>query len=129
MKFIFKIMLAAAVMFMMTPICQAENFKFVDAVDKTGYYVDIDSVQVETSSTLVTTIAVVKAQMNKMYVYHIRVNHGNQSYQILNSKILDYETREVLESNDKARPYRPYSAKSEMSEVVDFILHGGEMTN
>ena len=108
-------------------VCFAENFQFVDAEDTTGYYVDIDSVEIESPELLKTRIAVVKANLNKMYIYNVRINHKDHNYQIVSSRILEYDTRTILESNDKSRPFRPYAAKSEMSEVVNFILYGDEL--
>ena len=102
----------------------AEEYKFVDAEDETGYYVDMDTVKVENANTLRMTIAVVKANMNKMYVYDVRINHREMKYQINWSKIMEYDTRKELESNNEQRPYRPYSAKSQMTEVVNYVLNG-----
>ena len=104
--------------------CFAENFQFVDAEDTTGYYVDIDSVKVESPEFVSATIAVVKANLNKMYKYDLRINHKDQTYQIVSSQILEYDSRSVLETNKRNRPFRPYAAKSEMSELINFILYG-----
>ena len=108
--------------------CFAENFQFVDAEDTTGYYVDIDSVEIESPEFVKTKIAVVKANLNKMYVYNVRINHKEKTYQIISSQIFEYDTRTVLESNDKSRPFRPYAAKSEMSELIKFILYGDDLS-
>ena len=106
--------------------CSAQNFKFVDAEDTTGYYVDMDTIDTEGAEIIDATIAVVKAQQNKMYTYKMRINHKERTYQILSSQIVEYNTKLVLESNDQARPFRPYSAKSQMSELIEFILNGDE---
>ena len=111
-----------------SPVCFAENFQFVDAEDTTGYYVDIDSVKIESPEFVAAKIAVVKANLNKMYVYNVRINHKEQTYQIVSSQILEYDTRSYLESNNKSRPFRPYAAKSEMSELINFILYGGDLS-
>ena len=108
--------------------CSAENFQFVDAEDTTGYYVDIDNVEIESPEFVKAKIAVVKANLNKMYVYNVRINHKEQTYQIISSQILEYDTRSILETNNRSRPFRPYAAKSEMSELINFILHGGDLS-
>ena len=108
--------------------CFAENFQFVDAEDTTGYYVDIDSVEIESPEFVKTKIAVVKANLNKMYVYNVRINHKEKTYQIISSQIFEYDTRTLLESNDRGRPFRPYAAKSEMSELIKFILYGDDLS-
>ena len=108
--------------------CFAENFQFVDAEDTTGYYVDIDNVEIESPEFVKAKIAVVKANLNKMYVYNVRINHKEQTYQIVSSQILEYDTRSILETNNRSRPFRPYAAKSEMSELINFILYGGDLS-
>ena len=132
-KFFSRIFLVAIfTMALLIPVshnCFAEDFKFVDAEDNTGYYVDMDTIKIENQESITATIAVVKANLNKMYLYDVMINHKNQSYQIISSKILEYDTRNVLESNNRRRPFRPYSSKSEMSELINFILNGGELSN
>ena len=111
------------------PICAAQEFTFVDANDLTGYYVDKETIKIESSESITATIAVVRADMNKMYVYNLRINHKNQTYQIMSSKILEYDTRRIIETNDRSRPYRPYAARSEMSELINYILYGEDFGN
>ena len=110
-------------------VCFAENFQFVDAEDITGYYVDIDTVEIESPESVAAKIAVVKANLNRMYIYNVRINHKEQKYQIVSSQILEYDTRTILESNNRSRPFRPYAAKSEMSELIKFILYGGDLSD
>ena len=109
-------------------ICSAQEFTFVDAENTTGYYIDKETIKIESSGFITTTIAVVRADMNKMYVYNLRINHNNQTYQIVSSKTFEYDTRDLLDTNDKSRPYRPYAPKSEMSELINYILYGEDLT-
>ena len=109
--------------------CLAQDFTFVDAEDSTGYYVDKETIKIESPEFISTTIAVIRADMNKMYVYNLRINHKNQTYQIISSKTFEYDTRNLIEKNDKSRPYRPYASKSEMSELIKYILYGGDITD
>ena len=111
------------------PVCSAKNFTFVDAEDETGYYVDKDTVKIESSESIAATTAVVKANLNKMYVYNVRINHKNQTYQINSSKIMEYDSQNVIETNDNVRPFRPYAPKSEMAELVNFVLYGDDLIN
>ena len=135
-KIFSRILLVIVIMLTMTlsffqntsSVCFAENFQFVDAEDTTGYYVDIDTVQIESPEFVAAKIAVVKANLNRMYVYNVRINHKEQTYQIVSSQILEYDTRSILESNNRNRPFRPYAAKSEMSELINFILYGGDLS-
>ena len=104
--------------------CAAENLKFIDAMEDTGYYYDADSIQIENSSVLNVRMAVIKANLNRMYIYDVRINHANRTYEVLSSKILSYDTRAELESNNTRRRPLRYSDKSEMGQMVRLILYG-----
>lgn len=113
--------------FMSVSLCFGEDLVFVDADEDTGYYVAMDAVNIESKDFINATIAIVKANSNRMYLYNVKINHRDNSYQINSSKILEYDTKNLLESNDQRRPFRPYSPNSEMSELVRFILEGGDL--
>ena len=121
------LLMLLALIIISTSVCCAENFVFVDADENTGYYVDMDTVNIVSRDFINVDIAVVKAQSNRMYIYNVKINHKDRIYQINSSRILEYDTRNILESNNQQRPFRPYSAKSEMSELVHFILNGGDL--
>ena len=104
--------------------CAAEDLKFIDAMGDTGYYYDADSVKMESPSVLTVRMAVIKANFNRMYTYNVRITHTSRIYEILSSKILSYDTRAELESNNKRRPPQRYSDKSEMGQMVRLILYG-----
>ena len=113
---------------MMMSKCSAEDFQFVDAEGNTGYYVDMDSVENESRDILFARIAVKKAGANRMFIYDVRFNHYDRAYQIVSSQTIEYETQNVLESTDEARAFRAYSPNSEMSELIQFIMEGGDLT-
>jgi len=115
------------IVIMSASVCFAEDFVFVDADNDTGYYVDMETVQIVGKDYINADIAVIKALLNKMYIYNVRINHKEKIYQINSSRIVEYDTRNILESNNQQRPYRPYSIKSEMAELVNFILNGGDL--
>ena len=116
--------ICAAIFILNSSICAAEDLKFIDAMDDTGYYYDADSVNVESSSVLVVKMAVIKANFNRMYTYAVRITHTSRVYEILSSQILSYDTRAVLEVNNSRRPPQRYSNKSEMGQMVQLILYG-----
>ena len=122
MRKIFLILMAAIILSGST--CAAEDLKFIDAMGDTGYYYDAESVRVESSSVLSVKMAVIKANFNRMYTYDVRITHTKRVYEILSSKILSYDTRAELESNNKRRPPQRYSDKSEMGQMVRLILYG-----
>ena len=113
-----------AVIFLSGATCSAENLKFIDAMDDTGYYYDADTVTAENSSVFYVDMAVIKASLNRMYVYEVQVNHRQKTYEILSSKILSYDTRAEIESNKSRRPVQTYSDKSEFGQMVRLILYG-----
>ena len=113
-----------ATIFLSSSICAAENLKFIDAMDDTGYYYDADSVQSESSSVFNVRMAVIKAGFNRMYAYDVRITHTSRTYEILSSQILSYDTRAVLEVNHSRRPPQRYSDRSEMGQMVRLILYG-----
>ena len=107
--------------------CHAEDFQFVDANDATGYYVDMDSVENESRSVIAARIAIVKADANRMLVYDVRFNHVERTYRIIASQTIEYDSKNILETNNTPRAARAYASGSEMSELIDFILHGGDL--
>lgn len=119
-----KFLLILAMVLMSCSTCAAENLKFIDAMDDTGYYYDADSVQTESSSVFNVKMAVIKANFNRMYTYDVRITHTSRTYEILSSQILSYDTRAVLEVNNSRRPPQRYSDKSEMGQMVRLILYG-----
>ena len=119
-----KFLLILAMILLSFSTCAAENLKFIDAMDDTGYYYDADSVYAESSSVLNVKMAVIKANFNRMYTYDVRITHTSRTYEILSSQILSYDTRAVLEVNNSRRPPQRYSDKSEMGQMVRLILYG-----
>ncbi len=119
-----KFFLIFAVIFCTAGNCSAENLIFVDSMDSTGYFYDSETVKIESPSVLSVRLAVIKADMNQMYVYNVTIDHQNKTYTINSSKILAYDTRAEIESNNKKRAPRPYSNKSEMNATVKYILNG-----
>lgn len=119
-----KLLLILALMISMSSICAAEDLKFIDAMDDTGYYYDAESIRTENASVFHVRMAVIKANLNRMYTYDVRINHYRRTYEVLSSKILSYDTRAELESNNNRRPPMAYSDKSEMGQMVRLILYG-----
>lgn len=117
------LLILAALMIFNAP-CSAEDLKFIDALDDTGYYYDADTVKTESGSVLTVRMAVIKASLNRMYTYDVRINHASRTYEILSSKTFSYDTRAVLDRKDTRRPPLNYSENSEMGQMVRLILHG-----
>ena len=116
--------ICAAMILLNGNICSAENLKFIDAMDDTGYYYDADSVSSDSDEVFTVQMAVIKASLNRMYTYNVLITPAKRIYEILSSRILSYDTRAVLEVNNNRRPPQKYSDKSEMGQMVRLILYG-----
>ncbi len=111
-----------------------ENMTFVDATGMTGYYVNEDSVvwgtetqnvagtnQTETVNTIDAQVAVVRADLNRRFLYQMHFVPSRMTYQILSSEVQAYDTKDVLESKGVEGGVQKYTASSMLKEVVDFI--------
>lgn len=142
-------LVAAAMMMGTSSVCLAENMQFVDANGATGYYVDVDSIAYETirqwvqpdpipsddpekpdylppgqeqdCEVVTARVAVIKARLNRRYLYDMRFDPTLSTYQILSSKIQQYDTRKIVHASEVAMPAMSYNNGSPMKEVVDFI--------
>ena len=119
-----KIFLMLVLLFAISSTCAAEDLKFIDAMDDTGYYYDADSVQTLSDEVFRVQMAVVKASFNQMYTYDVLITHTYNTYEILSSRVLSYDTRAVLEVNNNRRPPQKYSNRSEMGQMARLILYG-----
>ena len=114
-------MLLGALMLCVAEVCSAADMRFVDAQGYTGYYVDASSVTYESTAACNATIAVIKADRNRMFRYTMHFDRGQGIYQILSSQVLAYDTKTVL-SQSGTEPYtHPYSGFSPMKTIIDFI--------
>ena len=118
------LLILSTIIFLSSASCSAENLKFIDAMDDTGYYYDADSVEVVSYEIFRVRMAVIKASLNRMNTYDVLITHTENTYEILSSKILSYDTRAVLEVNNNRRPPQRYSDRSEMGQMVRMILYG-----
>ena len=116
-------LILSTIIFLSSSNCAAEDLKFIDAMDDTGYYYDADSVDFESDYVFFVRMAVIKAGLNRMYTYDVRITAADKTYEILSTKILSYDTRAVLETNNKRRPPQKYSDRSEMGQMVHLILY------
>lgn len=106
--------------------CQAAELNgcpltFIDSRGDTGYYIDSSSISYDTDTESTAVIAIIKVRTSRMFVYTAHFDAGAGTYQLLNSSIYDYDTKEELSTSDQYSPPRPYGAYSPMQEVVDYI--------
>lgn len=103
--------------------CFASDMRFVDANGYTGYYVDASSVSYESVAACNATIAVIKADRNRMFCYTMHFDRGKGVYRILSSRVLRYDTKEVLSEGGEETGVHPYGIYSPMKTIVDFIYN------
>ena len=100
----------------------AENLKFIDSTGDTGYYVDLDSVKVQSPEVFFVDFIVIRADKNEMAVANLKINHKQRNYIVQSSKTLSYDERTELKTELGNKIVRSYSNKSLMYETVQIIL-------
>ena len=101
--------------------CAAEDMRFVDAEDDTGYYVDAASIVRVSDTERDAVIAVVKAAENRRYVYRTRLNPHMGTYQFVAAQVEVYDTREVLRTTQGMNMPQKYTPASPLRSIADFI--------
>ena len=115
-------LLAVCLMVLMSR-AYADNMQFVDANGSTGYYVDTDSISSDqVVENDVARVAVIRADLNRRYIYLMQFDPAKRTYQIFASEVQRYDTKDVLQSSDQAEPARPYLVTSPMNEIVQFVM-------
>lgn len=115
-------LLAALALFMSIGLCEAaEDMRFVDADDDTGYYVDAATIVRTSDAERDAVVAVVKAAENRRYLYRMRFNREKNTYQIFSTQVEVYDTREVLRTMQGMDAPQAYTQGSPMRSIVDFI--------
>ena len=56
------------------------DLRFVDAQGNTGYYVDMNSVQIRNNNEATARVEIVKADANCLYLYTIAFDRGKNTY-------------------------------------------------
>ena len=99
----------------------AEDMRFVDAEDDTGYYVDAASIVRVSDAERDAVIAVVKATENRRYVYRTRLYPQTGTYQFISARVEVYDTKEVLRTTQGMDAPQKYTPASPLRSIADFI--------
>ena len=113
-----------AIIFLGGASCYAENLKFIDSNDDMGYFVDLDSLKIESSDAFTVNFMIIRASINQMEIIDLRINHHEKTYEIRSVNTVSYDERTVLKSDSTPRYPRSYAPKSLMGEIVRIILYG-----
>lgn len=103
--------------------CSAENLKFIDSNDDTGYFIDTDSLKIESGSAFTVNLMIIRASINQMEVVDLRIDHSAKTYTIRSVQTLSYDERTVLKSDRQARAPRNYAPNSLMGEIVQIVVY------
>ena len=116
------ILFAALVFFTSFSVCNAaEDMRFVDAEDDTGYYVDAASIVRISDTERDAVVAVVKADENRRYLYRTRLNRQAGTYQFVSTRVEVYDTKEVLRTSQGMDVPQKYTPASPLRSIADFI--------
>ena len=115
-------LLAVLVFLASFSVCEAaEDMRFVDAEDDTGYYVDAASIVRVSDTERDAVIAVVKAAENRRYVYRTRLYPQTGTYQFVSAQVEVYDTKEVLRTTHGMDMPQKYTPASPLKSIADFV--------
>ena len=115
-------LLAVLVFLASFSVCEAaEDMRFVDAEDDTGYYVDAASIVRVSDTERDAVIAIVKAAENRRYVYRTRLYPQTGTYQFVSAQVEVYDTKEVLRTAHGMDTPQKYTPASPLKSIADFV--------
>ena len=95
---------------------------FVDARGDTGYYVDMKSLEFKGEHEVTARVEIVCADKDRLYLYHIHFDRKKRTYQILDSVVAVYTTKEHIGGNAMPTVVTPYAVGSPLEAVVEYIF-------
>ena len=115
-----------AVMFLNLNTCAAENLKFIDSNGNDGYFIDMDTVKIESATVFSVNLAIIRLDSNQMDLIDLQINHGAKNYVIRSTRTLSYDERTEIRADYTPRSPKSYSDKSFMGDIVKIVIYGGE---
>lgn len=115
-----------AVMFLNLNTCAAENLKFIDSNGNDGYFIDIDTLKIESAAVFSVNLAIIRLDSNQMDLIDLQINHRAKNYVIRSTRTLSYDERTEIRADYTPRSPKSYSDKSYMGDIVQIVIYGGE---
>ena len=115
-----------AVMFLNLNTCSAENLKFIDSNGYDGYFIDMDTIKIESPTVFSVNLAIIRLDSNQMDLIDLQINHGAKYYVIRSTRTLSYDERTEIRADYTPRTPKSYSDKSYMGDIVQIVIYGGE---
>ena len=116
----------ATIIFLNFNICAAEDLKFIDSNDDDGYFIDMDTVNIENNSIFRVNMAIIRLNVNQMEIVELRINYAAKNYEILSTRTVSYDERTEIKSDTTRRGAKSYSEKSLMGDIVNIVIYGGD---
>lgn len=113
-------------MFLSFNTCAAEDLKFIDSSGNDGYFIDMDTVKIESPKVFSVNLAIIRLDSNQMELIDLQINHSEKNYIIRSVRTLSYDERTEIKSDNTPRTPKSYSDKSLMGDIVQIVIYGGE---
>lgn len=120
------LMALLAVIFLNFNTCAAEDLKFIDSSGDDGYFIDMDTVKIESPRVFSVDLAIIRLNSNQMELIDLQINHSEKNYVIRSVRTLSYDERTEIKSDFTQRTPKSYSDKSLMGDIVQIVIYGGE---
>ena len=115
-----------AIIFFNMNTCAAENLKFIDSSGNDGYFIDMDTIKIESATVFSVNLAIVRLDSNQMDLIDLQINHGEKNYVIRSTRTLSYDERTEIKADYTPRSPKSYSEKSYLGDIVKIVIYGGE---
>ena len=115
-----------AVIFLNLNTCAAEDLKFIDSNGNDGYFIDMDTVKIESKTVFSVNLAIIRLDSNQMELIDLQINHGEKKYIIRSTRTLSYDERTEIRADNAPRRPMSYSDKSFMGDIVRIVIYGAE---
>lgn len=95
---------------------------FVDYENNTGYYVDVNSIDMPSEHELELDLYLVKLHGGYMYRYRAYFDTEEGSYQYRQARVYNYETKKLVTGTAFLQDKLSYHKSRMLEQVVDFAL-------
>lgn len=95
---------------------------FVDYDNNTGYYVDVNSIDIPSEHELELDLYLVKLHGGYMYRYRAYFDTEEGSYQYRQAKVYNYETKKLMLGTEFVQGKLSYHRSPMLEQVVDFAI-------
>lgn len=95
---------------------------FVDYENNTGYYVDVNSIEIPSDHEVELDLYLVKLHGGFMYRYRAYFDTLEGSYQYRQARVYNYETKKLMTGTAFVQDKLSYHRSPMLEQVVDFAI-------